>query len=72
MQDVHVFPVQIAFNVIPHIDAFLENGYTREEMKMHDETRKIFNDYSIKVSATTVRVPVFTSHSESLNIRDKE
>ena len=51
--------------------AFLENGYTIEEMKMLDETRKIFNDYSINVSATTVRVPVFTSHSESLNIETK-
>jgi len=66
-----VFPVQIAFNVIPHIGAFLENGYTVEEMKMQDETRKIFNDYSINISATTVRVPVFTSHSESLNIETK-
>jgi aspartate-semialdehyde dehydrogenase len=64
----NVFPIQIAFNVIPHIDVFLENGYTKEEMKMHHETRKIFNDFNIKVSATTVRVPVFTSHSESLNI----
>jgi aspartate-semialdehyde dehydrogenase len=63
-----VFPVQIAFNVIPHIDVFTENGYTKEEMKMHNETRKIFNDYSISVSATTVRVPVFTSHSESINV----
>ncbi len=68
----NVFPVQIAFNVIPHIGVFLENGYTTEEMKMLDETRKIFNDYSIKVSATTVRVPVFTSHSESLNIETEK
>jgi aspartate-semialdehyde dehydrogenase len=67
-----VFPVQIAFNVIPHIDIFLENGYTKEEMKMLNETRKIFNDYSINVSATAVRVPVFTSHSESLNIETKD
>jgi aspartate-semialdehyde dehydrogenase len=67
-----VFPVQIAFNVIPHIDVFLENGYTKEEMKMHHETRKIFNDFNIKVSATTVRVPVFTSHSESLNIETEQ
>ncbi len=66
--DCEVFPVQIAFNVIPHIDVFLENGYTKEEMKMHHETRKIFGDNSISVSATTVRVPVFTSHSESINI----
>lgn len=68
----NVFPVQIAFNVIPHIDVFLENGYTKEEMKMHLETRKIFNDFNIKVSATTVRVPVFTSHSESLNIETEK
>jgi aspartate-semialdehyde dehydrogenase len=67
-----VFPVQIAFNVIPHIDIFLENGYTKEEIKMLNETRKIFNDYSINVSATAVRVPVFTSHSESLNIETKD
>ncbi len=67
-----VFPVQIAFNVIPHIDVFLENGYTKEEMKMHNETRKIFNDYNISVSATTVRVPVFTSHSESINLETKD
>jgi aspartate-semialdehyde dehydrogenase len=70
--DCEVFPVQIAFNVIPHIDVFLENGYTKEEMKMHYETRKIFGDNSISVSATTVRVPVFTSHSESINIETKE
>jgi aspartate-semialdehyde dehydrogenase len=68
----NVFPVQIAFNVIPQIDVFLENGYTKEEMKMHLETRKIFNDFNIKVSATTVRVPVFTSHSESLNIETEK
>ncbi|MBC7333719.1 MAG: aspartate-semialdehyde dehydrogenase [Actinobacteria bacterium] len=63
-----VFPVQIAFNVIPHIDVFEANGYTREEMKMVYETQKIFDDPDIKVTATTVRVPVFTSHSEALNI----
>ncbi len=63
-----VFPVQIAFNVIPHVDVFLENGYTKEEMKMVYETRKIFSDNRIMISATTVRVPVFTSHSESLCI----
>jgi len=63
-----VFPVQIAFNVIPHIDVFMENSYTKEEMKINDETGKIFNDFSIKVSATAVRVPVFTSHSEAINI----
>ncbi|MBN1298488.1 MAG: aspartate-semialdehyde dehydrogenase [Actinobacteria bacterium] len=67
-----VFPVRIAFNVIPHIDIFMENGYTKEEIKMNDETQKIFNDYSIKVSATTVRVPVFTSHSEAISIETVE
>ncbi|MBM3699990.1 MAG: aspartate-semialdehyde dehydrogenase [Actinobacteria bacterium] len=67
-----VFPVRIAFNVLPHIDVFLENGYTKEEMKMNDETKKIFNDSYIKVSATTVRVPVFTSHSEAISIETEE
>lgn len=67
-----VFPVQIAFNVIPHIDIFLDNGYTKEEMKMVYETRKIFGDDRIQVSATAVRVPVFTSHSESVNIETEE
>ena len=61
-----VFPVQIAFNVIPHIDVFYDNGYTKEEMKMVYETHKIMGDDSIRVSATTVRVPVMTSHSESI------
>jgi len=68
----NVFPVRIAFNVLPHIDVFLENGYTKEEMKMNDETKKIFNDPYIKVSATTVRVPVFTSHSEAISIETNE
>jgi aspartate-semialdehyde dehydrogenase len=63
-----VYPWQIAFNVLPHIDSFLENGYTKEEMKMVNETRKIMEDDSIKVTATTVRVPVFYGHSESVNI----
>ena len=67
-----VFPVQIAFNVIPHIDIFLDNGYTKEEMKMVYETRKIFGDNRIQVSATAVRVPVFTSHSESVSIETEE
>jgi len=67
-----VFPVQIAFNVLPHIDVFLDNGYTKEEMKMVHETQKIFGDSSIKVTATTVRVPVFTSHSESINIETEK
>ncbi|GIW47013.1 MAG: aspartate-semialdehyde dehydrogenase [Deltaproteobacteria bacterium] len=63
-----VFPYQIAFNLIPHIDSFLENGYTKEEMKLHNETRKILEDESIQVAATTVRVPVFRAHSVALNI----
>ncbi|MBI3592883.1 MAG: aspartate-semialdehyde dehydrogenase [Nitrospirae bacterium] len=64
----NVYPHQIAFNVLPHIDKFLENGYTKEEMKMVNETRKIMGDNSIRVTATTVRVPVFRGHSESVNI----
>lgn len=64
----NVYPHQIAFNCLPHIDAFLENGYTKEEMKMVNETRKMFEDDSIGITATTVRVPVFYGHSESINI----
>ena len=64
----NVYPHQIAFNCIPHIDSFLENDYTKEEMKMVNETRKILGDDSIGITATTVRVPVFRCHSESLNI----
>ncbi len=63
-----VYPYQIAFNCLPHIDAFLDNDYTREEMKMVNETRKIMGDDNIRVTATTVRVPVFYGHSESVNI----
>ncbi|MBI3755007.1 MAG: aspartate-semialdehyde dehydrogenase, partial [Deltaproteobacteria bacterium] len=63
-----VFPHQIAFNCIPQIDVFLDNGYTKEEMKMVKKKKKIMGDDSIKVTATTVRVPVFNSHSESVNI----
>jgi aspartate-semialdehyde dehydrogenase len=62
------YPHQIAFNCLPHIDVFLDNGYTKEEMKMVNETRKILGDSSIGVTATTVRVPVFYSHSESVNV----
>ena len=62
------FPHRIDLNVIPHIDAFLPDGYTKEEMKMVNETRKILRDASIAVSATTVRVPVKGGHSESVNI----
>ncbi len=67
-----VYPHRIAFNCLPHIDQFLENGYTKEEMKMVNETRKIFEDDSIRVSATTVRVPVFYGHSESVNIETEK
>lgn len=62
------FAHQIAFNLIPHIDVFQENGYTKEEMKMVLETRKILHDPEMRIAATTVRVPVLRSHSESLNI----
>ncbi|MDP2277050.1 MAG: aspartate-semialdehyde dehydrogenase [Nitrospirota bacterium] len=68
----NVYPHQIAFNVLPHIDKFLENGYTKEEMKMVHETRKIMGDNSIRLTATTVRVPVFRCHSESLNIETEK
>jgi aspartate-semialdehyde dehydrogenase len=63
-----VYPKQIAFNVLPHIDSFQDNGYTREEMKMVWETRKIFADESIEVNPTCVRVPVFYGHSEAVHI----
>src|SRR5512143_754278 len=63
-----VYPHQIAFNCLPHIDSFLDNGYTKEEMKMVHETKKIMEDDSIRLTATTVRVPVFRCHSESVNI----
>ena len=64
-----VMPKQIAFNCLPHIDRFQDNGYTREEMKMFWETRKILEDDTIRVNATTVRVPVRTGHSVALHIR---
>ncbi len=67
----NAYPHQIAFNCLPHIDRFNSNGYTKEEMKMVNETRKILEDDSILVSATAVRVPVFFSHSEAINIRFK-
>ncbi len=63
-----VYPHQIAFNALPQIDVFLDNFYTKEEMKMVLETKKILHDDNIRVSATAVRVPVFNSHSESVNI----
>lgn len=62
------FPYPIAGNVLPHIDVFLDNGYTKEEMKMVNETIKILHDDSLKITATTVRVPVFYGHSESINV----
>ncbi len=66
-----VYPHRIAFNCLPHIDMFLENGYTKEEMKMVNETRKILGDPTMAITATTVRVPVFRSHSESVNIETR-
>ena len=66
------FPAQIAFNVIPHIDEFQDNGYTREEMKMLWETRKILGDESIGVNATAVRVPVFYGHAEAVHVETRE
>ncbi|MCG3777862.1 MAG: Aspartate-semialdehyde dehydrogenase [Nitrospira sp.] len=66
--DAKVYPYQIAFNCLPQIDDFLPSGYTKEEMKMVDETRKIMGDQSIHVTATTVRVPVYVGHSEAINI----
>ena len=67
-----VYPHQIAFNCLPHIDSFLDTGYSKEEMKMVNETRKIFEDEKIGITATTVRVPVFYSHSESVNIETEK
>ncbi|MEX2365709.1 MAG: aspartate-semialdehyde dehydrogenase, partial [Pseudohongiellaceae bacterium] len=67
-----VYPKQIAFNVLPQIDVFMDNGYTKEEMKMVWETRKILEDDSIQVNPTCVRVPVFYSHSEAVHIETRE
>jgi aspartate-semialdehyde dehydrogenase len=67
-----VYPVQIAFNVIPHGGDFLDNGYTSEEMKLVWETRKILGDESIRVNATVVRVPVFYGHSEAVNVETRD
>lgn len=66
------FPHQIAFNCIPQIDVFVEGGYTKEEMKMVNETRKILGEPSLRISATAVRVPVFCGHSESVNIETEK
>jgi Aspartate-semialdehyde dehydrogenase len=62
------YPYQIHKNAIPHCDDFIENGYTKEEMKLVNETHKILNDYSIRISSTAVRIPVVGGHSESINI----
>ncbi|KEI12513.1 aspartate-semialdehyde dehydrogenase [Clostridium novyi] len=62
------FPHPITGNILPHIDDFLDNGYTKEEMKMINETKKIFHDDNLKITATTARVPVFYGHSESINV----
>jgi aspartate-semialdehyde dehydrogenase len=67
-----VYPKQIAFNVLPQIDVFMDNGYTKEEMKMVWETQKIFADDSIKVNPTAVRVPVFYGHSEAVHIETRD
>jgi len=64
----HVYPHQIAFNLLPEIDVFLDNGYTREEWKLVEETRKIMHAEDIAISATCVRVPVFTGHSEAIHV----
>ena len=66
------FPHQIAFNCIPHIDAFLDSGYTKEEVKIINETRKILGEPSLRVTATSVRIPVFCSHSESVNVETEK
>ena len=70
--ETEVYPKQIAFNVLPHIDVFQDNGYTKEEMKMVWETRKIFEDDAIMVNPTAVRVPVFYGHSEAVHIETNE
>ena len=70
--EAEVYPCQIAFNAIPHIDVFQDNGYTKEEMKMVWETQKIMGDDDIKVNPTTVRIPVFYGHSEAVHIETEE
>jgi len=68
----HVYPHQIAFNLLPEIDLFLDNGYTKEEWKMVEETKKIMHAYDIAISATCVRVPVFIGHSEAIHVEFSE
>ena len=70
--EANIYPHQIAFNILPHIDSFLDNGYTKEEMKMVNETQKIFRDKDIQVSPTAARVPVLIGHSESINIETEK
>jgi aspartate-semialdehyde dehydrogenase len=70
--EVDVYPHRIAFNIIPHIEHFHDNGYTNEEMKMINETRKILGSPDMRVTATCTRVPIFNTHSESLNIQTKQ
>ena len=72
VEDCKVYPKQIAFNVLPQIDVFMDNGYTKEEMKMVWETNKIMEDDSIRVNPTAVRVPVFFGHSEAVHIETRE
>jgi aspartate-semialdehyde dehydrogenase len=68
ISNMKVYPHRIDMNALPHIDSFLDNGYTKEEMKMVNETRKILNDYSIGVTSTTVRIPTIGGHSEAVNV----
>ena len=70
--EARVYPKQIAFNALPHIDDFMDNGYTKEEMKMVWETRKIMEDDAIRVNPTTVRIPVFYGHSEAVHVETRE
>ena len=70
--EIKAYPYQIAYNTLPHIGSFKENGYTTEEMKMLDETRKILGDDNIRVVATTVRVPVYRAHSEVVHVETKK
>ncbi len=72
LPEAKVFAHQIAFNCLPHIDVFLDNGYTKEEMKMVHETKKIMEDEGIAVTATTVRVPVFYGHAEAVNVETEK
>jgi len=70
--EVSVYPYQITYNLLPHIGSFKENGYSSEEMKMLEETRKIMGDQNIRVAATTVRVPVYRAHSEVVHLETRE